>query len=47
MAYNKDDYEHNRLTPKQEKFVDSILKRKNSISSIYRCVSKCKKLGKK
>lgn len=22
MAYNKDNYEHNRLTPKQEKFVD-------------------------
>lgn len=25
MAYNKDNYEHNRLTPKQEKFVDGIL----------------------
>ena len=28
MAYNKDNYEHNRLTPKQEKFVEEILKGK-------------------
>ena len=25
MAYNKNNYENNRLTPKQEKFVDEIL----------------------
>lgn len=28
MAYNKDNYEHNRLTPKQEAFVDGILQGK-------------------
>lgn len=28
MAYNKDNYENNRLTPKQEKFVEEIAKGK-------------------
>jgi len=28
MAYNKDNYENQRLTPKQEKFVEEILKGK-------------------
>ena len=28
MAYNKNNYEHNNLTPKQEKFVDGILQGK-------------------
>lgn len=31
MAYNKDNYENQRLTPKQELFVDNILQRKNPI----------------
>ena len=34
MAYNKDNYEHNRLTPNQEKFVEEILKRKIPKTSI-------------
>lgn len=29
MAYNKNNYENNRLTPKQEKFVDEILQGKS------------------
>ena len=31
MAYNKDNYEDNNLTPKQQAFVDNILMRKNTI----------------
>lgn len=33
MAYNKDNYENNRLTPKQEKFVDGILEGKSQYQS--------------
>jgi hypothetical protein len=47
MAYNKDNYEEQRLTPKQEKFVDRNTRRKDTISIIYRCISKSKKLDKK
>ncbi len=47
MAYNKDTDNEVRLTPKQEKFVDGILERKDTISSIFRRISKSKKLDKK
>ena len=36
-----------KLTSKQEKFVDRNIRRKDTISSIYRRISKVKKLAKK
>ena len=33
MAYNKNNYEHNRLTPKQEKFVECILEGRTQYES--------------
>ena len=35
MAYNKNNYEHNRLTPKQEKFVEQILLGKSQRQAYY------------
>ena len=42
MAYNKNNYEHNRLTPKQEKFVDGILQGKTQYQSYIEAYPKAK-----
>ena len=47
MAYNKDNEENQKLTPKQEKFVDGILERKITKTSIFSSISKSKKLARK
>ena len=46
MAYNKDNYEHNRLTPSQEKFVDNIMQGKTRLpfsqnTTLYSITLKC------
>lgn len=42
MAYNKNNYEHNRLTSKQEKFVDGILAGKTQYQSYLDAYPKAK-----
>ena len=42
MAYNKDNYENNRLTPKQEAFVDGILEGLSQRQAYYRAYPKSK-----
>lgn len=44
---NEIEQTETKLTPKQEAFVDGILQRKITISSIYRSISKSKKMEKK
>lgn len=43
MAYNKNNYENNRLTPKQEKFVDGILQGKTQYQSYIEAYPTSKK----
>ena len=43
MAYNKDDYENNRLTPQQEIFVDEILKGTTQYAAYLKAYPKAKK----
>ena len=42
MAYNKNNYEHQRLTPKQEKFVEEILKGKTQYEAYLTAYPKSK-----
>lgn len=43
MAYNKNNYENNRLTPKQEKFVQEIAKGKTQYEAYITAYPKAKK----
>ena len=43
MAYNKNNYENNRLTPKQEKFVEEIAKGKTQYEAYITAYPKAKK----
>lgn len=43
MAYNKDNYEEQRLTPKQEKFVDEILQGKTQYEAYITAYPRAKK----
>ena len=43
MAYNKDNYENNRLTPNQEKFVDNIMQGKTQYESYILAYPRAKK----
>lgn len=42
MAYNKDNYENQRLTPKQEKFVEEILKGKTQYEAYITAYERAK-----
>lgn len=42
MAYNKDNYDENRLTPKQELFVDNILEGKTQYEAYITAYPKAK-----
>lgn len=42
MAYNKDNYENQRLTPKQEKFVEEILKGKTQYEAYINAYPRAK-----
>ena len=39
MAYNKNNYEHQRLTPSQETFCQEIAKGNTQYRSIFRSIS--------
>lgn len=43
MAYNKDNYEEQRLTPKQETFVDNILQGKTQYEAYITAYPRAKK----